>query len=195
MTRLTVGVPCHGGWKAEMGVSLVMSLAQLGLPIHMSVTRGPYVHDNRETIFSDAVKAGSTHLWFVDTDMVFLPDGIQKLLALKKPIVGGNYNTKSTPPVSTVKLADADGKYRNVPPEEIPREPFRCGAVATGFMLIDLEAVTSSTMKPPYFDFARASDGSLVGEDVLFCQRAREAGLEVWCDPTIQLGHIGDQRY
>jgi len=34
-----------------------------------------------------------------------------------------------------------------------------------------------------------------VGEDVAFCQQAAEAGLEIWCDPTITLSHIGDYHY
>jgi GT2 family glycosyltransferase len=31
----------------------------------------------------------------------------------------------------------------------------------------------------------------MIGEDFLFCDRAREAGFEVWVDPTIKLGHMG----
>jgi len=44
------------------------------------------------------------------------------------------------------------------------------------------------------FDFA-VKDNSYVGEDYLFCDRAREAGFQVWVDPTIKLGHMGVQEY
>ena len=46
--------------------------------------------------------------------------------------------------------------------------------------------------KPSYsfFDFKSTPEG-YVGEDYLFCDRAREHGYEVWIDPTIKLGHVG----
>jgi GT2 family glycosyltransferase len=34
-----------------------------------------------------------------------------------------------------------------------------------------------------------------MGEDYLFCDRARELGFEVWVDPSIELGHMGVQEY
>jgi hypothetical protein len=34
-----------------------------------------------------------------------------------------------------------------------------------------------------------------MGEDYLFCDRAREIGFEVWVDPSISLGHMGVQEY
>ncbi len=43
-------------------------------------------------------------------------------------------------------------------------------------------------------DFA-VKDNSYVGEDYLFCDRARAAGFQVWVDPTIKLGHMGVQEY
>jgi hypothetical protein len=47
---------------------------------------------------------------------------------------------------------------------------------------------------PCIFDFMLTDEG-YVGEDFLFCDRAREHGFEVWVDPTITLGHMGVQEY
>jgi hypothetical protein len=44
------------------------------------------------------------------------------------------------------------------------------------------------------FDFEVTSEGYM-GEDFLFCDRARELGFDVWIDPTISLGHMGVQEY
>jgi hypothetical protein len=44
------------------------------------------------------------------------------------------------------------------------------------------------------FDFMMAEEG-YIGEDFLFCDRAREHGFEVWVDPSITLGHMGIQEY
>lgn len=192
--KLTIGVPCYGDWKAEMAVSLIHALSLLEHEFHMSVRRGCYLHVNREEIFQEAVEAGSTHLMFVDSDMVFPPDAIAQLLAHDLDIVGGNYNTKSTPPISTVKIAGADGKFINVSQDKVPTKLFPCAAVATGFMLIRIAAVLECGMKRPLFDFGTL-DGGMVGEDVNFCLKARASGLSVWCDPTVALGHMGEFRY
>jgi hypothetical protein len=49
-------------------------------------------------------------------------------------------------------------------------------------------------MIPCLFDFMLTDEGYM-GEDFLFCDRARELGFEVWIDPSISLGHMGVQEY
>jgi hypothetical protein len=44
------------------------------------------------------------------------------------------------------------------------------------------------------FDFQVTEEGYM-GEDFLFCDRARELGFDVWIDPSISLGHMGVQEY
>jgi hypothetical protein len=194
LQQLTIGIPCHDGFKAEMVLSLLHALAGFPHSVHFAVHKGCYLHANREAIVQEAIAAGSTHLMFLDTDIVFPPDGIQKLLAHGKAIVGGAYNVKALPPVSTIKLADANGDFVNTSGASLPREPFPCAAVPTGFMCLDLTALLASGLPAPYFTFGTYK-GQLMGEDVHFCQRARAAGLEIWCDPTIALGHVGDYLY
>ena len=29
-----------------------------------------------------------------------------------------------------------------------------------------------------------------LGEDLAFCQRARASGSQIWCDPTVRIGHV-----
>ena len=38
-------------------------------------------------------------------------------------------------------------------------------------------------------------DGQYIGEDYLFCRRAREEGFTVFLDPMISLPHIGTQEF
>jgi len=82
----------------------------------------------------------------------------------------------------------------------------RAKRVATAFMMIRKEVFESLRDAHPewvyydekkegdktvcFFDFA-LKDGQYIGEDYLFCDRAREQGFEVWIDPTIKLGHMG----
>ena len=33
------------------------------------------------------------------------------------------------------------------------------------------------------------------GEDLSFCMRARDAGVQIYCDSSIKLGHVGYKTY
>jgi hypothetical protein len=73
------------------------------------------------------------------------------------------------------------------------KEPFECRAVGTGFMLIRLDAIKD--LPRPWFALGTDEQNEVIGEDVHFCDAAREHGIEVWCDPRIPVGHIGDYTY
>jgi hypothetical protein len=58
--------------------------------------------------------------------------------------------------------------------------------VDTGvFKLIDM----------PWFFFKSLGGNAFMGEDYWFCERAKEKGIEIWCDPTIAVGHLGTYQY
>jgi hypothetical protein len=44
------------------------------------------------------------------------------------------------------------------------------------------------------FDFKSTPEG-YYGEDILFCDRARSHGFEIWIDPMIKLGHFGTHEF
>jgi len=52
------------------------------------------------------------------------------------------------------------------------------------------------TLAKPYFRYVTDEvGGEIVGEDYVFCDRAREAGFRIWCDAalSLEIGHIGQQ--
>jgi hypothetical protein len=99
---------------------------------------------------------------------------------------------RSLPLAPTVKFIE-DGK---VVKKEIPKELFKCSAIATACMLIDMRVF--DMIDKPYFWFENLSRPGLddfMGEDVWFCRQAERKGIGIWCDPTIKTGHIGDYIY
>lgn len=187
--KLTVATPCHDSFKPHTVVSLVHLIGAQKVPVRFDVAQGSFIHQNREKLMERAVSVGSTHLCFIDTDMVFPSDTIDRLARVKKDIVGVNANLKTHPPVSTVKRLDqAPGTLV----ELTETEPFEVRAVGTGIMLIDLSK--TKELPRPWFAISEDENGP-VGEDVYFCDLARKNGLEVWCDPTIPVQHVGDYLY
>lgn len=184
---ITVGIPSYDHIKTECVMSLVALAMNSDLPLHFVFNQGIYIDYNRNQLVTAAIENGSTHLMFIDSDIAFPTDGISRLLAHDKDIVGGYYNTRrGNIPVRILK----DGHI--TVPDTVPSEMFRCHVLPTGFMLIRLAALEK--LAPPYFATITHTKGT-IGEDVVFCKNATDAGIEIYCDPTIKLGHVGKKIY
>lgn len=173
-------------------MSVVAILNSTPHDIYFAYREGAYVEQNRSRLIEIAIEQKCDKLFFLDSDIVVEGDVINKLLARNKAIIGANYNNRSFPLFSNVKMTDENGKFIAVP--ELPKELFKCAGVPTGSMLIDIPTVQK--LPRPWFDLTYFEDGSLnLGEDIYFCQKLIEHGVEVWCDPTVQIGHIGTFTY
>lgn len=153
---------------------------------------GCYVHQNREDMVRRAIDDFECdYIFFVDTDMIFEGATLSHLLSLDKDVVGVPYNRRKLPAESTVKLLGPN----DTPVEgKVPSKLFKAYAVATGCMLIKREVFAN--LPHPWFFFAHAEDGTLtIGEDIWFCKRVREAGFDVWADPTVPIKHLGPYAY
>jgi hypothetical protein len=138
----------------------------------------------RTWLVLESIRQGATHILFVDSDMVFNEDVLDRLLAHKKPIVGVQYNKREFPLKGVQEALD----------EPSETELYRAKHVGTGMLLIDLTVFPK--LKGAWFNFGRDSQGALaLGEDVWFCNTARDAGFDVWIDPTIKMGHEGTYLY
>lgn len=138
----------------------------------------------------------SDYLLFIDTDIQFPVEAVERLISLDKDIIGASYRQKHEPFRTVVMTITKDGFVKALP--EIPEEPFKCDAIGAGFLLIKRAVIDKMFDK----DFVKENglpfnmwvlpDGTEAGEDVGFCMRAKKAGFDIWCDPTIKLNHIAD---
>lgn len=202
--KITIGLPSNGFIRVETALSVVVSVTSSpNCLFKLEAPVGCYIHQLRKHIATEAIKCGSSHLMFIDSDMVFPSDGIAKLLHHNKPIIGADYNYKFLPKRSITKLDpdklnpahiqdDPDFPGNKLIGANRPKEPFEVRAVGTGFMLI--QTWVFEKIPQPWFWFEHR-DNEMVGEDTYFCDRARENGISVWCDPTIPIEHIGTARY
>lgn len=163
----------------------------------------------RNLLVKDMIDSECTDLLFIDSDINFEPNAVFRLLAWtsnpKKGIVAG------VPRVRDVnKTYIADLNYdENMQLTMDGMGLVRAQRVATAFMMIRRNVFTDmmaahpeweyldkrcDKVVPALFDFMLTDEG-YIGEDFLFCDRAREIGHEVWIDPTISLGHMGVQEY
>ena len=60
-------------------------------------------------------------------------------------------------------------------------------ATGAGCLLFNMEVFDK--VKWPWFK-QDVRDGKPVGEDIYFCSRARAAGIRIWVDTSIEVGHL-----
>lgn len=163
----------------------------------------------RNLLAQDMLESSCDYLLFIDSDINFEPEHILRLMAWaedpRKGIVAGVPRTRSENKnyIATLDYDENGELTMN------GRGLVRAARVATAFMLVRREVFVtlaeahpewryydsrSNRMLTAMFDFLVTEEGYM-GEDYLFCDRAREHGFEVWVDPTIQLGHMGVHEY
>lgn len=134
-------------------------------------------------------------LWFIDTDMTFQPDIVDRLVQSahprERPIMGAlcfsiTDDCRALPTVYAVK----NGQPGRV--LDYPRNTVFQALTGTGCLLIHrtvLEAMRAKYRKPwEWFAYGTAGE-DVVGEDITFCVRANEAGFPVHVDTAIKCGH------
>ena len=141
----------------------------------------------RNNVVKRAREMSCDFILFLDSDMVFPRTTLHRLLLHRKDIVGATY-TKRVPPYSIL------GTTLQSEPTCDERGLTEMRRIPTGCLLIRT-AVFESLPEPHFRFVSDETSGDIVGEDYVFCDRAREAGFRIWCDAALsqEIGHIGQQ--
>lgn len=201
MKKITLAVCTNRGVKPKTVGSLLDLVAHTqGADFHILVAeRGYTISENRNYCVVQAQKNKSDYLFFVDDDMVFPADTLTRLLAGNKEVVGVNSYSRCLPLSSTVGLMNDKGEYMHPDKHtkwemKVPGKLFKAYFVGAGVLLIDMKVF--GMIKSPFFEFTYDKNGQVVnGEDGTFCKKIQEAGMDVWCDGSISIGHIGEYTY
>lgn len=149
---------------------------------HMFLDLGP-LQVKRTRLAVDALAWGADYILWIDSDQIFPSDGLLRLMMRDKPIVAGNYANRHGLPVIPV-ARDLNGQLlqRATGIEE-------AGSVGFGFCLMKGPALA----KVPQPWFAVQADGKdALGEDFHFCNMARQAGVPIYVDHDLEIGHLAE---
>jgi hypothetical protein len=209
-----IGLPAY---DFKVSLKLAISLAKFTTKAHQhgidiqigSVCGCSVVSRARNLLAQDLLDSDCTDLMFIDADINFEAEDVFRLMAWtsdpKKGIVAGVPRTRSTTKTYIATMDQDENGQLTMNGMGL----VRAKRVATAFMMVrrdvfeTLDAAhpewryydeRSGRTVPCVFDFMKTEEG-YIGEDYLFCDRAREVGFEVWIDPTIKLGHMGVQEY
>ena len=189
---ITIGTPCRrGDISPEYVQSLANTLQDGTFDYQLALVEFTLIHTARNFIFQNC---RSDYLLFIDSDIRWTPEDIGKLVASGRDLVGGLYFLKGYP------FRPAGYITHDKLPDNIPPHPFRCVSLGAGFMMISRKAI--ETFKAAQGDVGLPFDpihrggpvvrhSGLLEEDFSFCHRAARLGFSLWCDPTLNLSHIG----
>ena len=165
--------------------SLAM-LQKSGHEVSIMFQVGSLIYDSRNRLAKQALKMSADYTMWFDSDMIFEPDTMRKLLADDKDIVSGMYFRRAHP-YSLVAFDELDIENKKFKDAEIPAEMTKVGGVGFGCVLMKTEVLFNVAAKfGCWFDPVNG-----FGEDLSFCWRARECGYEVYLDPKVSCGHVG----
>lgn len=222
--KVVIGYLHPGSYSAGFGESL-LDLMQYDASTHRRVTEG----GGRLSFRASANLAGPRNrvvetflaynradwLLFLDSDMTFDPDLVERLLEYadpeKAPIVGGlcfGFDDNGDVLPTLYGFLDEDDQPDKLQvvryKEWVPDSMYQVAGTGAACLLIHrsvLEAMRD-------FDHPRGKkgfndafpwfqemehNGKPVGEDIAFCWRAIQAGFPVYVNTAVQLGHVKDR--
>ncbi len=187
--KVVVGMPCTEMMKAKTAHAVgCLLLESSDIVIDFLLIQSCDLSSSRMWLAKQAIEKGATHLLFIDSDMLFPPDTLKRLLAHNRNIIGVNYNKRKFP------LEEVTATLDDV--EKSETEPYKVKVAGAGVLLINLDVFKDPEMDNNWFSFGRNAKGeNTLGEDGWFCFTAKDAGYDTWVDPTIKVFHLGEYGY
>jgi hypothetical protein len=207
--KLFIGIPAYDG---KINIKLAYNLAalmpkalQYGVSVKLGDVSGcSIITMARNQLVHEFLKTDATELLFIDSDVIATADDILRLVAQSgdKDITAGAYPRRSKD-----KNFFADLYFDENKDLEFDGSLMRLERVGTGFMLIQRHVIETMVAAHPewFYDFKgeqvcgvfdfQNRDGRYLGEDYLFCDRAREHGFKIHIDVDISLPHVGTEAF
>lgn len=195
--KVLIAIP-HMGTFSEVFFNsfLFMTLRVVkysNLDVGFQMIGNSLIYEAREMFVNYALANQYDYILFLDSDMQFPEDIIEKLIKHDKEIISGLYFQRQPPynPLLYKKTLDKEEVYFNSI-TEIQQELFEVDGVGAGCLLIKTEIF--SKMESPYFHpWISSTRLSSLSEDFAFCHRAKEAGYKIYVDANVECGHITQQ--
>jgi hypothetical protein len=155
----------------------------------------------RNTLLNEAYKRKPDDIIWIDTDMVWEPDTLRKLLKHDVDVVGSACRKKIPDNVQFNFQLFKDKSFE--PDEKGLIEVRRLG---TGFLRMSRKAYThlwendkkyevQGVMGSNVFEIGIWQGRELLSEDFIVCEKLIERGFKIFMDPELTVGHIGTFNY
>lgn len=193
MENVVIGVPLGPDYRADARtITIVESWYEFG-KVHTIYEASPSPEEGRDKIVAIAkmILPKPTHILFVDSDVLPRQKTLRTLMSHDKDIIAG-----------VVPICQK-GKFKwNVSKEEgftpldinaLPKDPFKAESIGFGIVLVKMEVFEK--LEWPYWRSQYKPGLRVLGEDIYFCNKAKEAGFDIWVDPKVKCDHATRASY
>lgn len=175
---------------------------QITQALNYKVIEGANIAQNRDILTQWAMKdIMMTHVLWLDSDMDFPHDLLHRLYIHNKPFVGVNYPSRNQDVNGRKFTAAIDDGRINVITNDNTTGLEEVDYIGFGAVLISrcvMESIQNINSRFTWF-FCGYDDQTRqhVGEDWIFCARARSAGYKIYVDHDLskEIGHVGKYIY
>lgn len=217
--KIAILIPCHGQPETMFMQSLVSMIAytyeanltgadgeKLPVQIETFIVGSSLLTEGRHELVFHALAWGADYVLWCDADHVFPKDAFCRLWAHNLDVVGANYARRGKPTAPTAAKmrgkTDRDNLVYTTEAKAQAGEVEDIDHMGFGFCLMKaavfdgLQAQAESegrdSMMPLFEMRANPAGNGIIGEDVFFFRKVRDAGFRVWCDHGLswEVGHI-----
>lgn len=182
--RLAIGIPCN---FQMVPLAFFESLMLMERPnFELIMKDAGHIDDMRNDIVKTAQKAGCTHLIMMDTDMIYHPQTITRLLSHDLPIVGA-LTFRRYPPFDPLMMKSAGAKYQTIQ-EWKDGDLVEVDATGTGCLMLNMRIFDE--LPYPWFRMRTNEEGGVIGEDIGLCKDLKERGYQIFVDTSVPSSHL-----
>ncbi len=202
--KVMIGTPTAGIVHAAYAMSLTkLVLYFLGTPVFgrekeerhviIQMLQGANIGMARDKIVESALEQNCSHVLFIDDDMGFREDCLNRAAMRQMPIVLANYRRKIPPGHFTAQNADNTGEIIT---NKDSRSLEECYFGGFGFCLIERQ-VLEATKMPRFLMYYDDVNKTYTTEDKPFFEQAHNQGFKAFVDHEIskRVWHNGSFPY
>lgn len=207
--KIFVGTPAYDG---KVHVQYAMSLLDtekmlnsMGYEVTIRLpVGGSLLVANRNRLLQMFWESGAEYMLAVDSDLGWDPRVVPRLIGMGKEFSAGVYPSRDNLGFTFRPSLEPDQRIAMCPETKLLKMEY----IPAGFMLIKRSVVEKLHKKFPELKYqsrdpkepsdhgfcifdTEVRDEQFWGEDYVFCRRVREAGVDIWVDPTIEFDHAG----
>lgn len=200
-----IGMPVYGRIPPHTTLSLARTAQACGaggVDMTLCIEARGIVTWCRDMVLDSFLQSKAQKLFWIDSDMAWEPEAFFRLLALstKRDVVCAAYRSKVDEPTYQINGTGVDE-----PSDELGL--IRINGIGLGFSVMDRKVCEAVAAKAaiahddingrdmPAVFRTDIVDGKRVGEDIAFFNDIGALGYQIWLDPTLELGHVGDKMW
>lgn len=199
--KIAICVPCRDSVMSGFAFDLANLVGYQARHSDNKITLlqmpGTLIFTQREKLAEEALADGAEYILWIDSDMRFPSNTLSVMLSRKLPILGVNATTRREPIIPTagqLEINNGLATFRKV--ESRGKQGVeKVTAVGFGVTLVNTEVFRQ--IPKPWFNVIWKDDGDIIGEDVHFCVKAQDFGIDTYVDHDLSsmIKHIGTKEY